>query len=89
MDRARRFQRMDIDEPVGVYAGDNYKVEKGRQFSEGGMLFETLREFTQGQHITLTFQLSDTVLVRFEGEVAYIFKPVPGKQMSGPPRARV
>ncbi len=79
----RRFPRLDIDEPVGIHAEDYYKVEKGRQFSEGGMLFESDRDFTEGQMIAMTFQLSDTVLIRLEGQIAYTVKPVPGKRLIG------
>lgn len=79
----RRFPRIDIDEPVGIHAGDYYKVEKGRQFSEGGMLFESDREFTDGQVISITFQLSDTVLIRLDGQVSYSLRPVPGKKLVG------
>lgn len=79
----RCFERVDIDEPVGVHVGDNYKVEKGRQISEGGMLFETIREFVQGQSVTFTFQLSDTELLSIEGKVSYVIKPMLGLKLVG------
>jgi hypothetical protein len=79
----RRYERINIDEPVGVHVGENYKVEKARQFSEAGMLFESIRDFTQGQALGLTFQLSDSILIRLDGQVAYIFKPIPGKKLIG------
>lgn len=79
----RRFPRIDIDEPVGIHVGDYYKVEKGRQFSEGGMLFESDREFADGQLVSITFQLSDTVLIRLDAQVSYSLKPLPGKKMVG------
>lgn len=79
----RRYPRLDIDEPVGIHAGEYYKVEKGRQFSEGGMLFESDRDFTEGQAIAMTFQLSDTVLIKLNGEVSYTVEPTPGKRLIG------
>jgi PilZ domain len=79
----RRFPRLDIDEPVGIHAGDYYKVEKARQFSEGGMLFESQRDFTEGQLVAMTFQLSDTVLIRLNGEIAYTVQPVSGARLIG------
>jgi hypothetical protein len=79
----RKFPRMDIDEPVGVHANDTYRVEKGRQFSEGGMLFESNGDFNEGQHISLTFKLSDTVLIRLDAEIAYVIKESPKVQLIG------
>lgn len=79
----RRYPRVDIDEPIGIHAGDYYRVEKGRQISEGGLLFESKRPFPQGERISMTFQLSDKILMKFEGEVAYIIEPVPGKILNG------
>lgn len=79
----RRYPRIDIDEPVGIHAGEYYKVEKGRQFSEGGMLFESDRDFSEGQMIAMTFKLSDTVLIRLDGQISYTVKPVPGKRLIG------
>lgn len=75
MEKRRRFRRLDIDEPVGIHVGDSYKVEKARELSEGGLLFQSNQSFKTGQIITLTFQLSDTILVKLEGEVIHISTP--------------
>lgn len=83
MESRRAFKRLDIEEPVGIHAADNYRVEKARQFSEGGILFESDRDFRAGQHISLTFQLSDTVLVRLEAEVVHIVVDQPKRKLFG------
>lgn len=79
----RRYPRIDIDEPIGIHAGDYYRVEKGRQISEGGLLFESKRPFPEGEAISMTFQLSDKILIKLEGQVSYIIEPVPGKTLTG------
>lgn len=79
----RRFNRIDLDEPVGVHAGENYRVEKARQLSQGGMLIESNRDFILGQRISVTFQLSDTILVKLEAEVRYTLRPDPNTHMIG------
>jgi hypothetical protein len=79
----REFIRFNIEEPVGVHAGASYRVEKSRDFSEGGMLFESDRAFTQGDKLSVTFKISDTILFELEATVAHVTKGSSGCGLVG------
>jgi c-di-GMP-binding flagellar brake protein YcgR len=68
----RRTPRRAYVRPVGILSHGSYEVQRGLQLSEGGMLFQSAKDFKAKQQIVATLIIPNGGTVVARGEVIYV-----------------
>jgi Tfp pilus assembly protein PilZ len=77
----RRFPRRQFRRSVGVLAQGDFNVITGMEIGEGGLLFQSAKDFQVGSEVVLNFFIPGRDFVSVRGQIVYT---LPGKTKAGP-----